>query len=106
MNEIDQLTLSVATALRQTAAAAEELIDSARREGGEQYHAAVVRLERRLRQAREDLEDLETGAMRQGRRALRKADELAHDQPYATAGMAALLAATVGVLIGVAIGRR
>lgn len=104
--ELDESVVRLAAILRQTASQADNLISAVRREGGERYEAAIRRLERQLKRTNADLQDLEQEAVRGARRAIRAADRAAHEHPYATAGTSAFLGFTLGILIGLALGRR
>jgi ElaB/YqjD/DUF883 family membrane-anchored ribosome-binding protein len=104
--ELDESVVRLAAILRQTASQADDLIAAVRREGGERYGAAVRRLERQLKRTNADLQDLEQEAVRGARAAIRAADRVAHEHPYATAGTSAFVGFALGMLLGLALARR
>lgn len=83
-------------------AEAEQLLDTARSSGSEQFVVARDRVERQLQRARAELDSLQDAAGYKLRRAARATDSAVHGHPYAALG----LAVGVGVLIGALIARR
>ena len=102
----DQGVERLAAILRHIASRAEELIEAARKDGGERYRTSIRRLERQLRRTQADLDELEETMLRRARSAARAVDRAAHDHPYAAAGTTAIVGAAVGILIGIALARR
>lgn len=90
-----------ASTARSVAEDAGGALEGLRDRGATRYQEASDQLRRRLRQAREDLTDLQDAAVRNTRRAARRADDYAHDNPWKTAGAAAALAALVVLAIAV-----
>ena len=108
MNQvIDESTMSLAARLRQIALASEDLIAVARQGGDERALAAIKRLERQLRRAQEDANDMERSEEYWTLPGMAsKAQRITHTNPLIVAGGSALLAAGIGVLLGIVIGRR
>lgn len=92
----------LADSLNTLVAEAEQLLDTAQRNGSEQFVAARDRVERQLQRARTELDSLQDAAAYKLRRAARATDSAVHDHPYAALG----LAVGVGVLIGALAARR
>lgn len=93
---------ALAQSLRHVLSEAEHLLKSAHSAGGEQFKAARERFEEQLRSAKLELNDLETVAIENAKRAARATDEAVHEHPYA----AMAIAAGIGALIGMLIARR
>jgi ElaB/YqjD/DUF883 family membrane-anchored ribosome-binding protein len=96
----------VRTTLRNLVAETEALIAALGAEGAQRYHDAVARLERQLRRARDDLDDLQYAAVRRARLTARRADRYVHDNPWKTAGTAAAVGAAVGAILAILVARR
>ncbi len=96
----------LAAMLRQVAIGADELIAAVRKDGGERYVASVKRLERHLERTQADLAELQAGIAARARFSLRSMDQAARDYPYVAAGAGVVMGAALGVLIGLALGRR
>lgn len=92
----------LASSLQQMVDEAEHLLANAQRGGNEQFNAARDKFEHQLRQAKNELRDLQGNAADSARRAARFTDHAVHDHPYTAMGMAA----GVGLLVGMLISRR
>jgi ElaB/YqjD/DUF883 family membrane-anchored ribosome-binding protein len=82
--------------MRQVVTRAETLLA----EGGEKLGDARAGFASRLRHAKDALSDLEHEAAWRARRAARRADRYAHDNPWQVAGVGVTIGLIVGVLIG------
>lgn len=80
----------------------EALLESSAENAGDAMTDVRKSIEARLQQARTTLATLEKHAARQARIAARNADRYVHDNPWQTLG----IAAGIGVLIGLLLGRR
>lgn len=92
----DDRSDSLRTALRDLMSESEGLVAAIGAEGAQRYRDAVVALERQIRRARDQLDDLNYSASRRARLAARHADAYVHDNPWR--------AAATGLAVGVAIG--
>jgi ElaB/YqjD/DUF883 family membrane-anchored ribosome-binding protein len=69
-------------------------------ESGERLGDARAGFAARLRNARDTLADVEVDAARRTRRAARRVDYYAHDNPWRIVGLGAAIGLVVGILIG------
>ena len=92
----------LADSLHALVAEAEHLLESAQRNGSEQFVAARHRVETQLRRARTELDSLKDTAGYKLRRAARATDGAVHEHPYTALGMAV----GIGVVIGALVARR
>jgi len=81
---------------------AEELLKLSAGEAGAEVTEMRERIRARLLNAKDSLLDLQHSAVERAKEAGRKADDYVHDHPWQSVG----LAAGVGVLVGLLIGRR
>lgn len=81
---------------------AEDLIRATAQETGERVKAARARLQENLQVARARVIELQQNAAEKAKAAAAATDRYAHENPWQTAG----IAAGVGLLIGVLIGRK
>lgn len=81
---------------------AEELMKLTAGEVGDKASAMRMRMQDRLDQAKEDLARLQETAVARAKDASRAADNYVHDNPWTAIG----IAAGVGVVLGMLIGRR
>lgn len=81
---------------------AESLLRSAANATGDQATELRARAIDSLRATRESLYDTQDSLVRQGRKAVREADDYVHDKPW----QAVAAAGVVGVLLGLLISRR
>jgi len=88
--------------LRTVVADAEELLKATASQAGEKVSAARERIQDSLHRARIKLAEAEDVLMQRGKVAARVADEYVHENPWYAVGVAA----GVGVIIGLLIGRR
>ena len=103
MNDIaNPATDKLVRDLRTLVADAEDLVKATAAETGERIKGARTRLEDNLRIARARLADAELVLNEKARVAAEATDRFAHDNPWKVAGIAAGL----GLLLGLLIGRR
>ena len=81
---------------------AEALLKATAGEAGSKFGGVRERLEESLRATRERLVDLEEEVLAQTRAAARATDDYVHENPWPSIG----IAAAVGLVVGVLIGRR
>ena len=81
---------------------AEELLKLTAGEVGDKAAEMRMRMQARLEQAKSDLSDLQEMAVLRARDAGKAADAYVHDSPWTAVG----IAAGVGLVIGMLIGRR
>ncbi|MDA8383402.1 MAG: DUF883 family protein [Betaproteobacteria bacterium] len=87
---------------RTVVADAEELLKATAAQTGERISAARSRVEASLQDAREKLADMERGVVDRTREAARATDHYVHEHPWQSVGVAA----SIGLLLGLLIGRR
>ena len=85
---------------------AEGLISAIGDEGAARYRDAVTGLKRQIRRARDDLDDLQYSAVRQARLSARAADRYVQDNPWKSAGAAALGGIAIGAILILIFSRR
>lgn len=88
--------------LKATVQALEDLLDSIAENAGDAMTDVRKRIEASLKEARATLASLEKQAVKQVKTTARAADHYVHDNPWQTIGVAA----GIGVLIGLLLGRR
>ena len=88
--------------LRTLVTDAEELVKATAAETGERIRDARLRLQDRLHGARARLADAERALVEKSKAAAQATDRFAHENPWKVAG----IAAGVGLLLGLLIGRR
>ena len=81
---------------------AEELLKATANQTGERAQAARARIEESLGEARERLASLQEDLLGRSREAARATNQLVHDNPWQSVAVAA----GVGFLLGLIIGRR
>jgi ElaB/YqjD/DUF883 family membrane-anchored ribosome-binding protein len=92
----------LAHSLQQMVDEAEHLLANAQRSGSEQFNEARDKFEQQLRQAKNELHQMQGCATDKARHAARAAQHAIQDHPYAAMG----LAGGVGLLLGMLITRR
>jgi ElaB/YqjD/DUF883 family membrane-anchored ribosome-binding protein len=80
----------------------EELLKATANQTGERIAAARARMEESLAATKKQLAELEENAIEKTKAAARAADQLVHENPWQSAG----IAAGVGFLLGMLISRR
>jgi len=85
---------------------ADGLVTAIGDEGAARYQDAVTGLKRQIRRARDDLDDLQYSAVRQARLSARAADRYVQDNPWKSAGAAALGGAAIGAILVLILSRR
>ncbi|HXF67270.1 MAG TPA: DUF883 family protein [Burkholderiales bacterium] len=81
---------------------AEELLRATANQAGEKVAAAREKVQDSLRRARVKLDEMEDVLVDKSRQAARAADEYVHEHPWRAVG----IAAGIGFVIGLLIGRR
>lgn len=79
---------------------AEEILRATAGAAGEKVGELRVKIESRLRDAKERLADAEAALVDKTKAAARATDDFVHDQPWKAVGVAAALGLALGVLIG------
>ena len=90
------------SAIRSEISDAEDLLSATADQVGEKISRLRTRIEGRLRETRARLADAETLLVEKTKAAARAADEYVHESPWTSIGVAA----GVGLLVGLALGRR
>ena len=88
--------------LRVVVSDAEELLRSTASQAGEKAAAARARLQESLQSARERLSAAEAAVVERTRQAVQVTDQYVHENPWRSIGVAF----SVGIIIGMLIGRR
>ena len=88
--------------LKVVVADAEELLRATASQAGEKVTAARARIEASLASAKIKLSDAERAAVEKAKEAAKVTDEYVHDHPWHAVG----IAAGVGLVLGLLIGRR
>ena len=88
--------------MKSTIADAEDMLQETADQVGEKYVRLRARIQERLRDARARLADAEEALVYKTRAAARATDDYVHESPWTAVGVAA----TVGLLVGLIIGRR
>lgn len=88
--------------LKVVVADAEELLRATASQAGEKVVAARERIQASLATAKVKLADAERAAVAKAKEAAKATDEYVHDNPWQAVG----IAAGIGVLLGLLIGRR
>jgi ElaB/YqjD/DUF883 family membrane-anchored ribosome-binding protein len=81
---------------------ADSLLKQATKESGEKASDLRAQVESKLRAAKAKLQDMQDDALDRAKATARATDEYVHDNPWQALGVAAAL----GVLVGLLIGRR
>ncbi len=84
----------------------EQLLRAMASAGGEKAQALRGDLERKLRDARERLQDIQGAAADRARVAARQADDYVHDHPWESIAIGAGIAAVIGIIVGLLASRR
>ncbi len=88
--------------IKSTIAEAEDVLQATAEQVGDKFTALRARVQERLRGARERLADAEAALVATTRAAARATDDYVHESPWTAVGVAA----AVGLLVGLLIGRR
>ena len=84
----------------------EELLKAMASAGGEKATALRSDLERKLKDARVQLDRIEEVAIARSRAAAKQADEYVHANPWQSMAIVASVAAIVGIVLGLILNRR
>jgi len=84
----------------------EQLLKAMAAASGEKAQALRSDLERKLRDARERIDEIQGAAGERARAAARQADDYVHDHPWESIAIGAGIAAVVGIVLGLLISRR
>ena len=90
------------SAIRSEISDAEELLSATADQVGEKMAGLRERIQRRVREAKSRLADAEVLLVDKTRAAARATDDYVHESPWTAIG----IAAGVGLLVGLALGRR
>jgi len=93
----------VRTTLRGLISESDALLAAIGQEGAQRYRDAVVGLQRQVRRARDQVDDLQYAAARRARVAARDTDAYVHENPWRTAGAAAIIGAAIGAAVALVI---
>jgi ElaB/YqjD/DUF883 family membrane-anchored ribosome-binding protein len=88
--------------IKSVIADAEETLSATADQHGDKFNALRARVKARLSDARERLIDAEAAVRHHSKKAARATDDYVHESPWTAMGVAA----AVGMLVGIAIGRR
>lgn len=102
----DERNDSVRTTVQSLISECENLLAELGEEGTRRYRDAVTGLQRQMRRARDDLDDLQYSAVRRAKRSMRRADAYVRDNPYHSAGAAAAAGAVIGAIVAILLTRR
>lgn len=102
MSTVDLSREKLAQDFRAVVADSEELVKATAQDTGERIKNVRARLEHTLQSARTRAVELERQTVERARAAAQATDRYAHEKPWQTAG----IAAGVGLIIGLLIGRR
>ena len=97
---------TVRTTVQNLISECENLLAELGEEGTRRYRDAVTGLERQMRRARDDLDDLQYSAVRRAKKSIRRADAYVHDNPWQSAGAAAAAGAVIGAVVAILLTRR
>ena len=81
---------------------AEDLLKATSSQTGEKIASVRARAEENIKNARQKIDELEDDVTERARAAYRATDQMVHDNPWQSAG----IAAGVGFLLGLLLGRR
>jgi ElaB/YqjD/DUF883 family membrane-anchored ribosome-binding protein len=84
----------------------EQLLKSVTSVGGEKSQALRASVEQNLKAAKERLHEIQQAATQRTQAAARVTDEYVHKNPWQSIGVAAGIAAILGIVIGLLLNRR
>ena len=84
----------------------EQLLKSVASAGNEKTQALKANVEQSLKLAKERLRELQDDAVDRTRAAAKRTDEYVHANPWQSIGVAAAVAAVVGIVLGLLLNRR
>ncbi len=84
----------------------EQLLKAMASAGGDKAQALRGDLERKLRDARMRIDELQGVAAERTREAARQTDEYVHDHPWESIAIGAGIAAVIGLVVGLLLSRR
>ena len=105
MNDVN-VSDDVRTSMHDVLSDAQALIDAIGKDGADKYNAAIARLQGNIDRARERVGDYQHTLIRRSRRAVRAADDVAHEHPWALAGSSVALGALIGAIVAVVLTQR
>jgi ElaB/YqjD/DUF883 family membrane-anchored ribosome-binding protein len=97
---------SVRTTVQNLISECDNLLAELGDEGSRRYRDAVTGVQRQMRRARDDLDDLQYSAVRRARKSIRRADAYVHDNPWQSAGTAVAVGAVIGAAVAILLSRR
>ena len=92
----------VGTTIRALISESEALLGALGQEGAQRYRDAVAGLQRQLQRASDQMSDLQDEAARRARVAAQQADAYVRENPWKTAGAAAIIGAAIGAAVALA----
>lgn len=101
MTTVDQHKENLIRELNQVLKDAEELLKNSEHQAGDKFHTAKEKLEATLKNAKEEIHRVEDVVIKKTKDAAHATDSYVKENPWQTAG----IAAGVGLLIGLLIGR-
>jgi ElaB/YqjD/DUF883 family membrane-anchored ribosome-binding protein len=106
--KIDTATVrdTLAEDLRAVIGDTEELLKATASQAGDQIQSVRKRVEATLRSARDRVEDLEVETLAKVKAAAKATDQYVHQNPWPSIGIAAGVAAGVGLIAGWLLGRK
>ena len=105
MQTPDDRDYDVRTTLSGLVSKSEEMLAAIGEEGALRYRDATLALERQIRRARDQIDDVQYATARRARLTARQADHYVHENPWTTAGAAAAVGAAIGALVALLIVR-
>ena len=103
---VDVTKTKLAEDFNEVIADTEQLLKSVASGGGEKATALRAAIEQNLKAAKDRLQELEEAAAQRARAAAKAADNYVHGHPWQSIGIAAGIAAIVGVVVGLLLNRR
>ena len=97
---------SIRSTLQTLIADSEALLAELGQEGTRRYRQAAKSLDRQMRRARDDLDDLHYSSMRRAKASIRRADAYVHDNPWRTSAGAAATGILIGVVLALLMTRK
>lgn len=92
--------------MRAVVAAGEELLHHTKEQAGEEYRRSRAKFETLVAEVKQQLASAEEASFTKARLAAAKADLYVHTHPWQTVGFGVSVAAVIGMLAGLLIGRR
>jgi ElaB protein len=97
---------SLRATLRNLVSDSETLLAELGVEGTRRYRDSVTALQRELRRARDNLDDLHYSSLRRAKMSIRRADDYVHENPWRSATQAAAAGILIGALLALLLSRK